>query len=391
MIAFDEALNTVRANIVRLPSEKVEFTEALGRVLAEDVHSDMDMPPFDKSAMDGYACRRADLGGAMKVVETIAAGCAPTRPVRAGECSKIMTGAEVPKGADCVIMVEYTEECGEDMVRFTGDATRDNICRKAEDITAGDTVLRAGELITDRHIAVLATVGCIQPACSRKARVGVLATGDELVEPAEKPGPAQIRNSNAWQLRAQVLRSGAEPRTCGIVPDTEKALEEAIAAARSENDVILLSGGVSAGDFDLVPGILRKTGFDLLFEKVAIKPGMPTVFGRSGSCFCFGLPGNPVSTFVLFELLVKPFIYGLMGHHYKPWVQPMILAEPIKRKKTDRDAWMPVKAVGEGRIARVDYHGSAHINALCAADGLICLPKGTAEIAEGELIDVRQI
>ncbi len=391
MIPFGEAFRIVIESARRLPSEEVDFGEALGRILAEDVSSDMDMPPFDKSAMDGYACRREDLGTEMTILESIAAGVSPTKSVGKGECSKIMTGAEVPVGADCVVMVEYTEESDDGQVRFTGRDTRDNICLRGEDVRAGDRVLRAGEIITDRHIAVLATVGCVNPVCYRKARVGIVATGDELVEPSEKPGPAQIRNSNAWQLRAQTIRVCADPTTYGIAGDTENALESVIAKASGENDVILLSGGVSAGDYDLVPAALRKVGFDLLFEKVAVKPGRPTVFGKSEECFCFGLPGNPVSTFVLFDLLVKPFLYGLMGHNYEPWTQPMRLASEIKGKKTDRESWIPVQANGDGSVSPVDYHGSAHINALCGADGLICMPIGSSELIAGDQVDVRQI
>jgi molybdopterin molybdotransferase len=391
MIPFDDAMQTVLDRVRRLPSESVDFKDALGRVLADDVLADMDMPPFNKSAMDGYACRREDLGQELRVIETIAAGCSPSKAVAPKECSKIMTGAEVPEGADCVIMVEFTEECGEGSVKFTGDRTRTNICIKGEDISEGDTVMRSGTLILDRHVAVLATVGCVEPVVSRRPKVGILATGDELVEPHEVPGPAQIRNSNAWQLRAQILRAGSEPTTYGIASDREDVLESLIRQAAEENDVILLSGGVSAGDYDLVPQVLRKVGFDLLFEKVAIQPGMPTVFGLTDDCFCFGLPGNPVSTFVLFDLMVKPFLYSLMGHAYRPWTQPVRLASCVKRRKTTRASWIPVSITDDGTAAPVDYHGSAHSNALCEADGLICVPMGVAEIAEGTLVDVRQI
>ena len=391
MIGYDEALHAVMASATRLPAEEVDFADAMGRVLSEDVRSDTDMPPFNKSAMDGYACRRADLGSQMRVIETIPAGALPKKPVRMGECSKIMTGAGVPEGADCVVMIEFTELCGKDTIRFTGKDTRDNICRKAEDVRAGDVVLTAGSLITDRHIAVLAAAGCIRPKCVRKVRVGILATGDELVEPAEKPGPAEIRNSNSSQLRAQALRMCADPKCYGIADDKGEALTGAIKALSGENDVLLLSGGVSAGDFDLVPKAMRDAGFELIFEKIAIQPGMPTVFGKSPGRFCFGLPGNPVSTFVLFELLVKPFLYGMMGHDHRPWVQPMKLGSQLKRKKADRDSWMPVKAAAGGLVLAVEYHGSAHINSLCEADGLICMRRGVSAIPEGEFVDVRQI
>ena len=179
MLEFDKAFETVLNSAVRGGSERVDFSEALNRVLAEDVASDMDMPPFDKSAMDGYACRRADLGGELTVLEIIAAGGVPGKTIGPNQCSKIMTGAMVPDGADCVVMKEYVEAVGENTIRFTGDGTRDNICLKAEDIKTGDVVLRKGVMVGPEHIAVLASVGCTQPSVFRRPSVAVIATGSE--------------------------------------------------------------------------------------------------------------------------------------------------------------------------------------------------------------------
>jgi len=391
MIPFEEALRIVLDAAWPLTAESVDLQDAVGRVLAEDVRSDMDMPPFNKSAMDGYACRYVDIRNALRVVETIPAGQAPTRAIGENECAKIMTGAPVPDGADCVIMVEYTEPSGPGAIRFTGKESKSNICLRGEDIQAGDVVASRGTLITEQHIAVLASVGCTRPVVARRPRVGVVATGDELVEPSVVPGPSKIRNSNAYQLMAQIARAGGIPVYCGIAADTEEALTPCIAKATAENDVILLSGGVSAGDYDLVPPVLREQGFELLFEKVATKPGMPTVFGRSPTCFCFGLPGNPVSTFILFETLVRPFVLRLMGHDYRPKSVRLPLAASIRRKKVNRAAWTPVAVTPEGKVVSVEYHGSAHVGALCEADGLICVPVGTSEISEDTLVDVRQI
>jgi molybdopterin molybdotransferase len=225
----------------------------------------------------------------------------------------------------------------------------------------------------------------------RRARVGIVATGDELVEPACIPGPSQIRNTNACQLEAQARAVGATAGYYGIAADREHELAARIRAASADNDVILLSGGVSAGDYDLVPPVLRAEGFELLFEKVAIKPGMPTVFGTSGTCFCFGLPGNPVSTFVLFEVLVKPFLFKLMGHDYRPREVAMRLCKALRRRKADRAAWVPVAMETSGTVRAVEYHGSAHLNALTDADGLVCVPVGVSEMKEGTTVVVRQL
>ena len=390
MITFDEAYGIVMANVPRLPAEEVPLDDALGRVLAEDVVSDSDMPPFNKSAMDGYACRRADLANDLCLVETIPAGMTPTCPIGKNECSKIMTGGVVPEGADCVIMVEFTEESG-GAVRFTGPETRDNICRKGEDLKRGDIMLEKGARISARHIGVLASAGRARVPVSVRPRVAVIATGDELVEPGSAPGPSKIRNSNSYQLCAQARAMGANAVYHGIAPDTEDAIGDSIAAAMADSNVILVSGGVSAGDFDLVPGMLRKNGFDLLFEKIATKPGMPTVFGRSGDCFCFGLPGNPVSTFVLFELLVKPFLYTMMGHDFRPAVVSQRLTCDITRKKTERDSWIPVRRTDPGEVEPIEYHGSGHLTSLPRADGMICIPRGVSKAAKGTMVDVRQI
>ena len=411
-IKFDDAFEIVMDSARRLGAERVDIGQALNRVLAEDVTSDIEVPPFNKSAMDGFACRRADLANELTIIETIPAGYMPQKTIGTNQCAKIMTGAVVPAGADCVIMVEYTESTAEDKIRFTpleipwsereqkaknsltgftGRDTEDNICPKGEDIKKGDIVLQAGEIIKPQHVAVLASCGCVEPLVSLQPRVGIIATGDELVEPARKLTAGQIRNSNGLQLAAHVASVGVIATNYGIAADAKEALDGMVKKAIAENDVVILSGGVSVGDYDLVRGILKENNVKLLFEKVAVKPGRPMVFGVSDEAFCFGLPGNPVSTFVMFELLVKPFLYKMMGHDFRPTITHRQLGKTITRKKTARDSWLPVVLRKNNKVARIEYHGSAHINALCKADGLVCIPAGVAEIREGATIAVRQI
>jgi len=383
MINLEEALRIVLNSARPLGIEHVDLRESLHRILAEDVSSDIDMPPFDKSTVDGYACRRADLGERLAVVETIQAGMLPTQSIGPGQCAKIMTGAAVPPGADCVVMIEQTETVGDVGVRFTGAQTPDHICRRAEDITTGQVVLRQGSLIGPPHIAVLASVGCDRPLVARRPQVAIVAGGDELVDPAVKPGPSQIRNSNSVQLAAQLGAVGAIVRDYGAVPDIAAEIDRVLKAALAENDVVLVSGGVSVGDFDLVPSILRQNNVDLRFEKIAVKPGKPTVFGVSETGYCFGLPGNPVSTFVTFELLVKPFLYTLMGHDYVPTLVQMRLGESVTRKDSERQSWIPVAISNQVTVRPIEYHGSAHILALCQADGLISMDIGVTNIDKG--------
>jgi len=451
MIELKDALQIVLDSAKLLGTERVELSDALDRILAEDVASDIDMPPFDKATVDGYACRRADLGDMLTVVETIPAGVVPAKAIGPSQCAKIMTGAAVPEGANCVIMIEQTEQVAanrgegvpplrretiwasshpgamhpgpevqgqgdpkrdesrlgtrdalatknkgkmpspprEDAIRFAGERTADNILRKAADIQAGQVVVRRGSRISAQHIAALASVGCVRPLVAKSPRVGVVASGDELVPPAAKPGPSQIRNSNSLQLAAQVGAMGLKARDYGVVKDVAGEIDAVLKRALAENDVVIVSGGVSVGDFDLVPEAMRRTGVKLLFEKIAVKPGKPTVFGLSEQAYCFGSPGNPVSTFVVFELVVKPFLYRLMGHDYAPRRVQMKLAESITRRDTDRQTWIPVKITDAETVKTVEYHGSAHILALCEADGLISMDIGSASIRQGAPVHVR--
>jgi molybdopterin molybdotransferase len=391
MLAFDKALQIVLDSSRQLSSEHVNLFVAYDRILAEDITSDIDMPPFDKSAMDGYACRRTDLANELSIIESIPAGCMPGKTIEVNQCAKIMTGGVVPQGADCVVMVEQTEQPTAKTMRFIGQQTSDNICPKAEDVRAGQIVLRKGTRIRPQHIATLAAVGYSSVCVSRPPEVGVISTGDELVTPDEKPGPCQIRETNSHQISAQARQTGAIVSNYGIVADRKHDIDRMLRKAIAENDVVFLSGGVSAGDYDYVPGIMKQIGIDVLFQKVAIKPGKPTVFGLSEDTYCFGLPGNPVASFVVFEFLVKPFLYKIMGHDYRPACACVPLALAVTRKKTERQSWIPVAISEDLEATPVKYHGSANITALCDADGLISINKGVAELEKGKIVQVRLI
>jgi molybdopterin molybdotransferase len=286
-------------------------------------------------------------------------------------------------------MVEQTENVHGGAVRFTGEQKSDRICRKAEDIRVGQVVLKKGERIGPPHIAVLAAVGCATPLVAQRPRVAIIAGGDELVAPNTKPGPAQIRNSNSAQLAGQLEIAGAMARDYGTVRDVAGDIERVLKAALAENDVVVISGGVSMGDFDLVPAILRQNGIELLFEKIAVKPGKPTVFGVSEQVWCFGLPGNPVSTLVTFELLVKPFLFRLMGHDHSPRFVRMRLDDSIQRRDTERQGWIPVALTSPETVRPVEYHGSAHILALSQADGLVPVDVGVGHWDKGTAVPVR--
>jgi molybdopterin molybdotransferase len=391
MISFEQALAIVTEKTYEPGTELVDITVSLNRIIAEDVISDIDMPPFDKSAMDGYACRQEDIKNILEVIETIPAGTAPIKTIEKNNCSKIMTGAMIPPGADCVLMVEQTETIENNKIRFTGERTNKNICFKSEDISKGQKLFSKGTLLKPPHIAILATTGYSRPLVYKQPSVAVLSTGDELVEPGVIPGPSQIRNSNAYQLYSQILACGCKPNYYGIASDDKTMIHDILKKATYENDVTILTGGVSMGDYDFVPEILEKLKIQLHFKKIAIQPGRPTVFGTLGKKFIFGLPGNPVSSFMLFEMLVKPMLFKMMGNTMRFVNIKLPLGNDYTRKRSDRKAFIPVKISAEGTIIPVEYHGSAHLNSLCETDGIIIMNIGQEKINKGELTDVRLI
>ena len=391
MIPYENAIEIIKSNYIQLATERTDIKECLNRVLREDVFSDMEMPPFNKSAMDGYACRREDIPNELDVIEIIPAGYQPKNVIKKNQCAKIMTGAMLPEGADCVIIVEDVEETGKNKIKYLKDKTADNTCSKGEDVAVGQRLLSAGTRITAKEIASLALCGCTNPLVSILPKIGIISTGDEIVEPYVKPGLSQIRNTNSYQLFAQCTDFGITPTYYGIVPDTKEKIGAAIEKGKDENDLILLTGGVSMGDYDLVPALLKEKGFTILFDKVAIQPGKPTVFGRNGNKFVFGMPGNPVSSFVIFEFFVKEFLSITMGlTNFKKEIR-CELASDFRRKRDSRLARIPVKINSNGKAEPIDYHGSAHINSLAFADGVISIPIGVNELKKGSIVDVRQL
>ncbi len=391
MILFEQALEIVSGVSFRVEQERIGFKETIGRILSEDIASDIEMPPFDKSAVDGYACRKSDLFNELEVIEVIPAGKAPEKEIIKDQCAKIMTGAPLPAGSDAVIMVEDVEELSQNRIRYKKEKVKNNICFKGEDIRTGEVVLKAGTIIQPQHIAVMATAGCVNPLVFRRIKVAVISTGDELVEPDAIPSLSQIRNSNAYQLLTQAKKIGAEAEYLGIALDNEESTRMIIVSAFEKADVVLLTGGVSMGDFDFVPQVLTELGVEIKFKSIAVQPGRPTVFGTKGSQFIFGLPGNPVSSFVQFELLVKPLIYKISGYNHQPLNLKIPLGKDYTRKRSDRLSIVPASINENGEAVALEYHGSAHINSLTEAHGLIFVPLGQTTINKGEKVDVRLI
>lgn len=323
MISVEEAQAAVLARVPTLTTEAVPLETALSRILRADVLSDRDLPPFNRAAMDGFAVRSADApaaGTRLRVTGEIRAGVWPERAVGAREAMRIMTGAPVPEGADAVIQVERTKMAEPvaaglpDVVLEASVTAGQNIVPRGSEALKGAVLLREGVRIGAAHLAVLASVGEIAPVVSRRPRVAVIVTGDEVVDPRVRPGAAQIRNANGPALLAAVLEAGGVASDFGIVPDDPEKTRDAIARALGGgHDAIILSGGVSAGEFDFVEAALGPLGVTLHVTAVRVKPGAPFVFGTKGATLIFGLPGNPVSAQVTFELFARPALLKMQG------------------------------------------------------------------------------
>ena len=391
MIPFHEALAISQKFALPRDTVQVDLFQALGRTLAEDIFSDISMPPFNKSAMDGYACRKSDLKNRLQIIEEIPAGSVPLKKICENQCARIMTGAMVPDGADFVIMKEDIEEVNQDSVQCTKETSKDNICYKGEDVKNGDLVLKNGDVILPAHIAILASVGCSHPRVYQIPTVAVISTGNELVEPTVIPGISKIRNSNGYQLIAQVQQLGIKPDYLGIVRDDENSLLEILSRALDKYDVTIISGGVSVGDFDFVPKILNELHVNIKIHGMDVRPGKHQLFGEKASHFIFGMPGNPVSSFVQFEVLVKPFLNALMGKTAEHASISLPLEEDYIRKKGDLMIFVPVSLTTQSTILPLEYHGSAHIHSYVNAWGIMEIPKGISILKKGENVRVRPL
>jgi molybdopterin molybdotransferase len=372
-------------------TEEIILKDAFGRVIREDVIADSDMPPFHKSAMDGYACRFQDIQLELKVLEIINAGKVPSFEIKPKTCSKIMTGAMVPAGADCVFKIEESEETAPGFIRCTNPETKLNICYKGEDYKTGEVLLTKGTIVNVSQMAVLAGAGYSKIIVSVLPKAAVIATGSELVEPGITPLPGQIRNSNASQLLTQLKKINITADYLGIASDDYRELTKIFVVALEKYDYLFFTGGASNGDFDLIPGILKAHNFKIFWNTTGIKPGNPMTFAQKENKFCFGLSGNPVSSLVQFEMIVKPIVYQHLGANYQPLRIKTELATDYHRKQTDRLELVPVAINSTGQAELIPFNGSAHINALAFANALMEVPEGKNEFLKGEMVYVRPL
>lgn len=395
LMQVGEAQQLVLQHAHRLAAEVAPLSPAvLGRVLAKSVVSDMDSPPFDKAMVDGYALRSEDADAGIdtfRVTEEILAGQVPQHPVGLGEAASIMTGAPLPDGADTVIMHEHTKFNAHQVRLMQPVKARQNVMLQAAEMKRGETVLHAGSVIRPQELGLLATVGCTSASFYKRPVVTILSTGDEVVEPGTPLQAGQIRNSNAPLLEGLVTRSHGVPKYLGIANDSLDSLQPMLAQGLEE-DVFLITGGVSAGKVDLVPDALAELRVIPIFHKVALKPGKPLFFGTRGNTLVFGLPGNPVSGLVGFELFVRPALRKLLGRS-EPFISPTMKARLSEsfHHKSDRLTYFPIKLglTSDGYEAHhVNWKGSGDLRSICASDGFAVLPPGDVRYSAGDLVDV---
>lgn len=389
VLSVEEALEQVLATVWVLEPEQVPILEALGRVLAEEVVADRDIPPLSNSAMDGYAVRTADLSqvpARLRVVAEAPAGRLCPVEIAPGTAVRIMTGAPLPPGADTVVPFEQTRTDGEWVEILQPSKPGANVRPAGEDVRAGETVLRPGHVLRPQEIGMLAALGRTEVAVIRRPRVAILATGDEVVPPWETPGPGQIRDANSYTVAAQVRKYGGIPLLLGIVRDEETLIREGIHRALEERaDLIVTSGGVSIGDFDLVKQVLAAEG-EIRFWSLRMKPGRPLAFGVVAGIPLVGLPGNPVAAMIATELFIRPALLKMQGFREWPWPQVRArLRDPIPRKDNRRH-YLRVRLheAPDGLEATLTGdQGSGILSSLVKADGLAVIPEDTDHLPAG--------
>ncbi len=398
MITVDEALDKILSHIHSLGFEKVSLLDSLGRVIGEDVHARRDIPPFDNSAMDGYALRSVDVREAsqdrplrLEVIEDLPAGYISAKTVESRKAIRIMTGAPVPKGADAVIPVEETKKENGSVLIFRAVTPGENIRKSGEDVKKGDRVISQGDMIRPAEVGMLASVGRSFVSVYQRPLVAILCTGDELVDVDGDLDEVKIISSNSYTLGAQVKDSGAIPLQLGIAKDREEEIEEKLRQGLRA-DVIVSSAGVSVGDYDFVKDVMKRLGTEMVFWKVAMRPGAPLAFGMIGEKPVFGLPGNPVSSMISFEQFVRPSLLKMMGSRklFRPVVEA-VLKEGIKKMAGKRYFIRGSLSLEKNQyfVTTTGEQGSGILRSMVRASGLIVIPEEQEIVRAGEKVKVQ--
>jgi molybdenum cofactor synthesis domain-containing protein len=395
MISVAEAIRIVQQQTEPLPAETLALEAALSRVLAEDVVADSDLPPFDRAQMDGYALLAADtlsVPASLRIVGESAAGRGWHKKLKPGEAVRIMTGAPVPDGADSVQKIEVTSESTDASTVLITEQTRPGqfIVKRASEIRAGETMLRAGETISAAALAALASFGYARVKVGAQPRVAVLATGTELVPVNDQPGPDQIRDSNSFSLGAYAELAGATVERLPLAGDDPELLQREIKLAAERSDALILSGGVSMGVYDFTKTALRALGAEIFFERVALRPGKPTVFARLGRTLVFGLPGNPVSVSVTFNLFARTALRVMQNCTESALVEEWAVLARDVRGASERASYLPaqLRTNEDGRLMAepLKWGGSSDFVAFARATALVIVPAGVTGFEAGATV-----
>jgi len=397
MINADEALRIILDSVPPVRTEKLKLADAAGRTIAEEVVASQNLPAFANSSMDGFAVRAADLEGAssassvtLSIAGEASAGKVFAGMLLPGSTVHIMTGGKLPQGADTVVPIESVKRKGKRVAFSSAPATGEYVRLPGEDVAAGDKVVSSGDLLGPAHLGILASLGFARVRTAVRPHVRILATGDELVKPERSPGEGQIRNSTSYALMAHVRDAGGKPEFMGIVRDKVKKIQRSIREGL-ESDILLITGGVSAGQYDLVRNVLERSAVDIRFHQVNIKPGKPMLFGMFDQTLIFGLPGNPVSTGVTFLQFVRPAIRKMLGRSSLfPSQFTAITDEPLSKKDGKRHFIRGI-ARGDGGVIRVRTTGtqsSAVLSSLLKANCLIILPEQTSAVPSGASVTI---
>ena len=397
MLSVEEARHQMLDTIPVLSTERRGILECSNYVLAEELIAQENIPPFDNSAMDGFAVRAADVNDATKdnpvvlsVKEMIAAGNAPKNRVLVGQAARIMTGAMMPVGADAVVMQEVTELKGDQVTIFESVQENENVRFTGESVEHGDNVMSPGKVLRPPEVSMLASLNCMEVSVYKKPTVAIVSTGDELTPLGEQLTPGKIRDSNRYGLYAQVQNAGGVSLDMGIAPDNEAKTERIFLESVSKADALITSGGVSVGEHDVVKNVLMKLG-EMNFWRVAMKPGKPQVYGKIDGKPIFGLPGNPVSSLVVFELFVRPALLKMAGHSdlLRPTFKAILEADVTNKdgRVNFMRAILTEKA-GEYTAKTTGPQGSGILHSLVLANGLIIIPSG-ASLSAGETVDAQ--
>jgi molybdopterin molybdotransferase len=391
-LTFEQAracvLREVSAGRGSLLTEQVPLLGAAGRILAEEITADRDYPPFPRSARDGFAIRTADIPGELRVIGEVRAGEVFRGSVGPGDAVEIMTGAPLPAGADVVVMIEHTERDGNVVRVATSLKPGENFGAQGTEARQGSTVLTAAQRLGFAQIAMLAMVGRECATVYNRPRVAIVPTGDEIVETGQQPQPYQIRNSNAWSMAVQVARAGGDPHILPIARDNYESTREHIEQGLT-HDLLLLSGGVSAGKYDIVERVLADLGAQFFFDRVLIQPGQPLVFGTTRGKFFFGLPGNPASTMVTFEVFARAAVELLSGMTAPPL--PLLQARLSKevRHKPGLTRFLPAQVSADGSTVTPEpWQGSGDVSALARANAFLVTEPIRESWAAGDMIRV---